>query len=94
MSEDSGLEQLPDYVVAYLATLGTTPEKLARYPNTYHVFATEMSSDEIKALDTLGAALALDDPKGDNHKNADATEDADATQEPGEKLKKYLCAVH
>ena len=94
MSEDSGLEQLPDYVVAYLATLGTTPEKLARYRNTYHVFATEMSSDEIKALDTLGAALALDDPKGDNHKNADATEDADVTQEPGEKLKKYLCAVH
>ena len=94
MSEDSGLEQLPDYVVAYLAALGTTPEKLARYPNTYHVFATLMSPDEIKALDRLGAALALDDPKGDNHQGPKAMEDTDAAQDAGEKLKKYLCAVH
>ena len=94
MSEDSGLKQLPDYVVEYLASLGTTPDHLARhYPHTYDALAT-MSVDEIKALDTLGLALALDDPKGDNHKNTDAMEDADATQEPGEKLKKYLCAVH
>ena len=61
-------KQLPDYVVEYLASLGTTPEYLAQhYPHTYDAFAT-ISGDEIKALDTLGAALALDDPKGDNHK--------------------------
>ena len=45
-------------------------------------------------LDTIGAALALDDPKGDNYNGAGAMEDADATQDPGEKLKKYLCAIH
>ena len=96
MSEDSGLKpQLPDYVVRYLAALGTTPEHLAQhYPNTYDVFATHMSSDEIDALDRVGAGLALDDPKGDNHKDPDPNEDADATQDPGEKLKKYLSAVH
>ena len=95
MSEGSGPKPLPDYVVRYLARLGTTPEYLAQhYPHTYDVFATLMSPDEINALDRLGAALALDDPKGDNHKDADAMEDADATQDPGEKLKKYLCAVH
>ncbi len=94
MSEDPGLQQLPDYVVEYLASLGTTPEHLAQhYPKTYGMFAT-LSPDEIKALNKVGAALALDDPKGDNHKDADAMEDADATQVPGEKLKKYLCAVH
>ena len=96
MSEDSGLRPLPDYVVEYLASLGTTPDYLAQhYPNTYGAFL-HMSEGEIKALDTLGAALALDDPKGDNHKDADAMEDAnaDATQVPGEKLKKYLSAVH
>ena len=94
MSEDSGLKPLPDYVVEYLARLGTTPDYLAQhYPHTYGAFV-DMSAGEIKALDTLGAALALDDPKGDNHKGADAMEDADATQVPGEKLKKYLCAVH
>ena len=53
-----------------------------------------MSPEEINALDRLGAALALDPPKGDNHKDADAMEDADAAQDPGVKLKKYLCAVH
>ena len=96
MSEDSGPKaELPDYVVRYLAALGTTPEYLAQhYPNTYDVFATHMSLDEINALDRVGAALALDDPKGDNHKDADAMDDADAAQDPGEKLKKYLCAVH
>jgi hypothetical protein len=96
MSEDSGLKpQLPDYVVEYLAALGTTPEYLAQhYPNTYDVFATHMSRDEIKTLDKVGAGLALDPPKGDNHKDPDANEDADATQDPGEKLKKYLSAVH
>ena len=94
MSEDPGLQQLPDYVVEYLASLGTTPEHLAQhYPKTYGMFAT-LSPDEIKALNKVGAALALDDPKGDNRKDADAMEDADATQVPGEKLKKYLCAVH
>jgi hypothetical protein len=82
-------------VVRYLAALGTTPEYLAQhYPNTYDVFATHMSLAEIKALDKVGAGLALDDPKGDNHRDADANEDADATQDPGEKLKKYLSAVH
>jgi hypothetical protein len=71
------------------------PEYLAQhYPNTYDVFATHMSLAEIKALDKVGAGLALDDPKGDNHRDADANEDADATQDPGEKLKKYLSAVH
>ncbi len=96
MSEDSGPKgALPDYVVRYLAALGTTPEHLAQhYPHTYDVFATHMSPDEIKALDRVGAALALDDPKGDNHKVDGAMEDADATQDTGEKLKKYLCAVH
>jgi hypothetical protein len=96
MSEDSGPKaELPDYVVRYLAPLGTTPEHLAQhYPNTYDVFATHMSRAEIEALDRLGAALALDNPKGDNHKDADGMEDADATHDPGEKLKKYLCAVH
>ena len=95
MSEDSSPKpQLPDYVVRYLAALGTTPEHLAQhYPNTYDVFATHMSPDEIKTLDNVGAGLALDDPKGDNHKDADAMEDAEAAQ-AGEKLKKYLCAVH
>ena len=95
MSEDSGPKpQLPDYVVKYLASLGTTPDHLAQhYPHTYDAFAT-LSPDEIKALDTVGAALALDDPKGDNHKDADAMEDAEAAQVPGEKLKKYLSAVH
>ena len=94
MSEDSGLKaELPDYVVRYLAALGTTPEYLAQhYPHTYDVFAT-LSPDEIKALDKVGAGLALDDPKGDNHKGPDAMEDTDATQ-AGEKLKKYLSAVH
>ena len=94
MSEDSGLKpQLPDYVVRYLAALGTTPEHLAQhYPHTYAVFAT-LGPDEIKTLDNVGAGLALDDPKGDNHKDADAVKDADAAQ-AGEKLKKYLCAVH
>ena len=94
MSEDSGLKpQLPDYVVRYLAALGTTPEYLAQhYPHTYAVFAT-LGPDEIKTLDNVGAGLALDDPKGDNHKDADAVKDADAAQ-AGEKLKKYLCAVH
>ena len=77
MSEDPGLQQLPDYVVEYLASLGTTPEQLAQhYPKTYGMFAT-LSPDEIKALNKVGAALALDDPKGDNHKDADAMEDAD-----------------
>jgi hypothetical protein len=91
MSEDSGLKP---HVVKYLASLGTTPEHLAQhYPRTYEVFAT-LSPDEIKTLDKVGAGLALDDPKGDNHKDADAMEDADAAQDPGEKLKKYLCAVH
>jgi hypothetical protein len=96
MSEVPGPKaQLPDYVVRYLAALGTTPEHLAQhYPHTYEVFATHMSLAEINALDRVGAGLALDDPKGDNHKAADAIEDADATQDPGEKLKKYLCAVH
>jgi len=96
MSEDSGPKaELPDYVVRYLAALGTTPEYLAQhYPNTYDVFAKHMSLDEIKALDKVGAGLALDDPKGDNHKDADAMEDADAARDAGEKLKKYLCAVH
>ena len=96
MSDDSGLKaELPDYVVRYLAALGTTPEYLEQhYPHTYAVFATHMSSDEIDALDRVGAGLALDDPKGDNHKDADANQDADAAQDPGEKLKKYLCAVH
>ena len=94
MSEDSGLKaELPDYVVRYLAALGTTPEYLAQhYPHTYAVFAT-LGPDEIKTLDNVGAGLALDDPKGDNHKDADAMEDAEAAQ-AGEKLKKYLCAVH
>jgi hypothetical protein len=95
MSEDSGLKpDLPDYVVSYLAALGTTPEYLAQhYPNTYDVFATQMSFAEIKALDRVGAGLALDDPKGDNHKGPDPMEDTDAAQ-AGEKLKKYLSAVH
>ena len=95
MSKDSGPKpQLPDYVVKYLASLGTTPDHLAHhYPHTYDAFAT-LSPDEIKALDKVGAALALDDPKGDNHKHADAMEDADAAQDQGEKLKKYLSAVH
>jgi len=94
MSEDSGLKaELPDYVVRYLAALGTTPEYLAQhYPHTYAVFAT-LGPGEIKALDRVGAGLALDDPKGDNHKDADAMEDTDAAQ-AGEKLKKYLSAVH
>jgi len=95
MSEDSGLQPLPDYVVEYLKRLGTTPEYLAQhYPHTYDVFATHMSEGEINALDRLGAGLALDVPKGDNHKDADTIEDADAAQDPGEKLKKYLSAVH
>ena len=90
MSEDSGLEP---HVVKYLASLGTTPEHLAQhYPHTYAVFET-LGPDEIKALDKVGAGLALDDPKGDNHKDADAMEDTDAAQ-AGEKLKKYLSAVH
>ncbi len=94
MSEDSGLEPLPDYVVKYLKPLGTTPDYLAQhYPETYGAFL-HMSAGEIDALDRLGAALALDNPKGDNHNGADAMEDADATQVPGEKLKKYLSAVH
>ena len=94
MSEDSGLEPLPDYVVEYLKRLDTSPDYLAQhYPNTYAAFL-HMSAGEIRALDTLGAGLALDDPKGDNHKDAEAMEDADATQVPGEKLKKYLSAVH
>jgi hypothetical protein len=94
MSEDSGLQPLPDYVVKYLASLKTTPEYLAQhYPHTYDAFL-HMSEGEIDALDRLGAGLALDVPKGDNHKDADAMEDADAAQDPGEKLKKYLYAVH
>jgi hypothetical protein len=95
MSKDSSLKpQLPDWVVEYLASLGTTPEHLAQhYPHTYDVFTT-LSPDEIKTLDKVGAGLALDPPKGDNHKDVDAKEDADEARDPGEKLKKYLCAVH
>ena len=87
---DSGLEP---HVVEYLASLGTTPEHLAQhYPRTYDVFAT-LSPDEIKTLNKVGAGLALDDPKGDNHRDAEK-EDGDAARDPREKLKKYLCAVH
>jgi hypothetical protein len=87
------MSELPDYVVKYLAALGTTPEYLKQhYPHTYAVFAT-LGPAEINALDKVGAGLALDDPKGDNHKDADAMADADAAQ-AGEKLKKYLSAVH
>jgi hypothetical protein len=95
MSEGSGPKhQLPDAVVRYLASLGTTPDQLERhYPNTFEAFLT-LSRDDLRVLDTIGAALALDDPKGDNHNGADAMEDADPTQDSGEKLKKYLCAVH
>lgn len=91
MSEDSGPKpQLPDYVVNYLASLGTTPDHLwHHYPHTYAAFAT-LSVGEINALDTVGAALALDDPKGDNHKDADAMEDADAAQVPRRKVDEVL----
>jgi hypothetical protein len=90
--KNRGVSRLPSNEAALL---GTTPEHLGpHYPHTHDVFATLMSPDEIKALDRAGAALALDDPKGANHKVADAMEDADATRDPGEKLKKYVCAVH
>ena len=98
MGEDSGTgpELLP-CAVDYLASLGTTPDQLARhYPNTYREFVT-LSCDEIDVLDRIGAALAQDDPKGDNHKDpqdADATQDADMAQDPGDKLKKYLYVIH
>ena len=95
MSEDSDPKPLPDYVVAYLARLGTTPEYLwQHYPHTYEVFRTLMSEEEINALNRLGAALALDPPTGDHHRGADAMEDADAAQDPSVKLNKYLGAVH
>jgi hypothetical protein len=92
MADDSGTEpELLDCAVRYLARLGTTPEELARrYPHTYQEFA-KLSCEQIDVLDKMGAALALDDPKGDNHKNG---EDADAMRDPGEKLKKYLYVIH
>jgi hypothetical protein len=92
MAEDSGTEpELLDCAVEYLASLGTTPSKLAQhYPHTYEAFAG-LNCDQIKVLDKIGAALAQDDPKGDNHKNGG---DADATQDSGDKLKKYLFVIH
>ena len=92
MAEGSSAEPgLRDCTVEYLATLGTKPEDLARrYPKTYEALAA-LSCDEIKVLDNIGAALALDDPKGDNHKDA---EYADETTDAGDKLKKYLFVIH
>jgi hypothetical protein len=92
MAEDSGTEpELLDCAVEYLASLGTTPEELARhYRHTYQAFA-ELSCDQIKGLDIIGAGLAQDDPKGDNHKPAD---DADERLDAGDKLKKYLFVIH
>ena len=93
MGEDSSTEpELRDCAVKYLASLGTTPEELARrYPHTYDALAA-LDCDGIKALDSIGAALALDDPKGDNHhKDADY---ADETSDAGDKLKKYLFVIH
>ena len=92
MAEDSGTgTELLDCAVEYLKSLGTTPDDLARrYPHTYQAFAA-LSCDQIDVLDIIGAALAQDNPRGDNHKDA---EDADATRDPGEKLKKYLFVIH
>lgn len=92
MAEDSGTEpELLDCAVEYLESLGTTPEQLARhYPHTYEAFAA-LNCDQINVLDTIGAALAQDDPKGDNHKGAD---DADESLDAGDKLKKYLFVIH
>jgi hypothetical protein len=92
MAEYAGTEpELLDCAVKYLESLGTTPEELARrYPHTYRVFAG-LTCEQIDVLDSIGAALAQDTPKGDNHKDS---EDADATQDAGEKLKKYLFVIH
>ncbi len=93
MAEYSGTEpELLDCAVRYLASLGTTPEELRRrYPHTYQTFA-ELSCAEIEVLDRIGASLALDDPKGDNHKDGEDADDA--TRDSGDKLKKYLYVIH
>jgi hypothetical protein len=93
MAEDSGTEQeLLDCAVEYLKSLGTTPEELARrYPHTYQAFAS-LTCAQIDVLDKIGAALAQDDPKGDNHKNGDDVDDE--TRDAGDKLKKYLYVIH
>ena len=93
MAEDSGTEpELLDCAVEYLKSLRTTPEELARrYPHTYQAFAS-LTCAQIDVLDTIGAALAQDDPKGDNHKNGDDVDDE--TRDAGDKLKKYLYVIH
>ena len=92
MAEESGTEpELLDCAVKYLASLGRTPDELARhYPHTFEEFA-KLSCDQIDVLDRMGAALAEDDPKGDNHKDADY---GDETEDSGDKLKKYLYVIH
>ena len=93
MAEDSGTEpELLDCAVKYLESLGTTPDYLARhYPHTYETFAS-LSCEQIDVLDKIGAALAQDDPKGDNHKNGEDVDDE--TRDAGDKLKKYLYVIH
>jgi hypothetical protein len=95
MPEDSGTEsELLPCVVEYLGSLGSTPDELAQhYPHTYQAFAAMKTCDAIDVLNEIGAALALDNPKGDHHKGADTGEDkTDAAA--SEKLNKYLNDIH
>lgn len=98
MSEESGTEPpLRPCTVEYLESLGSNPEELRRrYPNTYEALSN-LTCPEVEVLNTMGAALAQDDPKGDHHKDADADEapgGADAAGGAAEKLNKYLYALH
>lgn len=98
MSEDSGTEAaLRPCTVEYLRSLGTDPDELRRrYPNTYEALSN-LTCPQIEVLNTVGAALAQDNPKGDHYKGPDGMEDTpstDAAEDAAEKLNKYLFALH
>jgi hypothetical protein len=80
-----------------LESLGSDPgEFRRRYPHTFEAFS-DLTCPQIEVLNIMGAALALDNPKGDHYKGADAVEDtanADAVEDAAEKLNKYLFALH
>lgn len=98
MSEGSGTEAaLRPCTIEYLRSLGTDPDELRqRYPNTYEALSN-LTCPQIEVLNTIGAALAQDNPQGDHYKGAEAAEDlagADAAEDAAEKLNKYLYALH
>jgi hypothetical protein len=94
---DSGTEaELRPCAIEYLESLGSDPDVFRRrYPNTFEAFSG-LTCPQIEVLNTIGAALALDNPKGDHYKGTgeEDTADADAAEDAVEKLNKYLYALH